>query len=249
MESAFFLVFLGVFSGIASSMFGIGGGTLIIPALMLTGLDITFAIGISIVQMIFASFFGSYLNFRKHSIPVKIGISLGIGGMLGSSMSGLVLLVIPEMILHLLFLCFTFFSFIKFFFSRKKHYSRRMILSFRDYCLLVIFGSIVGIFSSSLGIGGGLLLAPFLGVFLGINSKESIPLALFFICFSSISGAISLHYSGFLHLQKGIFIGIFAMIGVYIGNLMMQRISAKSHKSLLLLIYLFSMSATLFKIF
>lgn len=249
MENAFFLAFLGVFSGIASAMFGIGGGTIIVPSLMLIGFDITFAIGISIIQMIFASFFGSYLNFRKHYIPLKIGLALGIGGLFGSSLSGIILLVVPEKILHLAFLCFTIISFLKFFFSHKKTYQSKDIPAFKKYALLVLFGSIVGVFSSSLGVGGGLLLTPLLGVFLGLNSKETIPLALFFICFSSISGAISLYSAGFVHLEKGVVIGIFAMIGIYLGNLIMQKISTQTHKILLFFIYIFSVSSTFFKIF
>lgn len=249
MENTFFLAFLGIFSGITSAMFGIGGGTIIVPSLMLAGLDITFAIGISIIQMVFASFFGSYLNARKHLISFKIGLALGIGGLLGSSLSGLILLIVPERILHLAFLCFTITSFLKFFFSRKKTYQSKNISSFQKYALLILFGSIVGVFSSSLGVGGGLLLTPLLGIFLGLNSKETIPLALFFICFSSLSGAISLYNAGFVHLQKGILVGIFAMIGVYLGGLIMQKISTQTHKALLFIIYIFSISTTLFKIF
>lgn len=249
MENAFFLAFLGVFSGITSAMFGIGGGTIIVPSLMLAGLDITFAIGISIIQMIFASFFGSYLNYRKHLIPFKIGLALGVGGLLGSSLSGAILLIVPEKILHLAFLCFTIVSFLKFFFSRKKTYQSKDIPAFKKYALLILFGSIVGVFSSSLGVGGGLLLTPLLGVFLGLNSKETIPLALFFICFSSLSGAMSLYTAGFVHLEKGILIGVFAMLGVYLGGQIMQKISAQTHRILLLGIYIFSVSTTLFKIF
>lgn len=249
MENAFFLAFLGIFSGITSAMFGIGGGTIIVPSLMLAGLDIAFAIGISIIQMIFASFFGSYLNARKHLISFKIGLALGVGGLLGSSLSGTILLIVPEKILHLAFLCFTIVSFLKFFFSRKKTYESKDIPALKKYALLVLFGIIVGVFSSSLGVGGGLLLTPLLGVFLGLNSKETIPLALFFICFSSLSGAISLYNAGFVHLQKGILIGVFAMLGVYLGGLIMQKISVQTHKILLFSVYLFSIGTTSFKIF
>ena len=78
----FYLALLGFFSGISSSLFGIGGGTIIVPALLLMGYDMPCAVGISIWQMIFASFFGSYLNYRKNLIDLKNGITLGMGGLI-----------------------------------------------------------------------------------------------------------------------------------------------------------------------
>ncbi|WP_027327194.1 sulfite exporter TauE/SafE family protein [Helicobacter pametensis] len=245
---SFVLILLGLFSGMASALFGIGGGTIIVPSLMLIGFDITFAIGISIIQMIFASFFGSYLNYRKHLITLDLGIALGLGGLIGSSLSGIILSITPERVLHLAFLSFTVISFARYFYPSRTPYESKNLSNTQKYLLLVCFGCIVGIFSSSLGVGGGLLLAPLLGIFLGLNSKEVVPLALFFICFSSLSGAISLYTAGFVHLQTGILIGIFAMIGAYIGIHLMSKISPSLHKKMLLGIYLFSIGTTLFKL-
>ncbi|MCE3047055.1 sulfite exporter TauE/SafE family protein [Helicobacter kayseriensis] len=243
------LALLGILSGIASALFGIGGGTIIVPTLLLAKFDITSAIGISIFQMIFASFFGSYLNYRKQLISVDLGIALGIGGLIGSSLSGIILSIASDFILHISFLGFTLASFIKYFFFPKQHYASKPFCALRTYPLLALFGCIVGIFSSSLGVGGGLLLAPLLGTYLGLNSKEVVPLALFFICFSSLSGATSLYLAGFLHLQNGIIVGFFSMIGVYFGVCLMQKIQPNLHKKILFGIYIFSISSTLFKIF
>jgi len=59
------LILVGTLAGTLSGFFGIGGGMILIPLLMLTGMDIKTAIGISIVQMVFSSFYGSYLNYKK----------------------------------------------------------------------------------------------------------------------------------------------------------------------------------------
>lgn len=197
--------------------------------------------------MIFASFFGSYLNYRKNLIQLDLGIALGIGGLLGSSLSGFILTFTPEKILHIAFLIFTLASFLKYFLSSKKEYTPKP--QKQKYFILAGFGILVGIFSSSLGVGGGLLLAPLLGAFLGLNSKQIVPLALFFICFSSISGAISLYVAGFVHLWQGGLVGIFAMIGVFLGILLLHKFSPSFHKRALLIIYIFSIGSTLFKIF
>lgn len=244
----FYLALLGFFSGISSSLFGIGGGTIIVPALLLMGYDMPFAAGISILQMIFASFFGSYLNYRKNLIDLKNGITLGMGGLIGSSFSGMILTHTSVQVLHIAFFIFTFLSFYKYFFTSSKHYVRQKTTNLKSMLILLLSGVVVGVFASSLGIGGGLLLAPILGYFLGLNSKEVVPLALFFVCFSSTSGAISLYEAGFVHLHSGIVVGIFSMVGVVLGQKILSSLTPKTHKLILGGIYLASMSITLYKI-
>lgn len=245
----FYLSLLGFFSGISSALFGIGGGTIIIPALLLLGYDMPYAVGISILQMIFASFFGSYLNYKKGLIDFKNGFILGMGGLIGSGFSGMILTYVHEQILHIIFLLFTFLSFYKYFFSPPRKYAQQNISPFKKFLILLICGGVVGIFASSLGIGGGLLLAPLLGYFLGLDSKRVVPLALFFICFSSVSGSISIYQAGFVHIQSGITVGVFSMLGVVLGQKILSSLSVQTHKMILGGIYLTSMGITLYKIF
>ena len=61
------MVVLGIGVGVLSGFFGIGGGTILVPILLLMGYGIKVAIGISVVQMVFSSVYGSFLNFKKGS--------------------------------------------------------------------------------------------------------------------------------------------------------------------------------------
>jgi uncharacterized membrane protein YfcA len=77
------LILVGILVGTLSGFFGIGGGMVLVPILMLLGIDIKEAISISIVQMVFSSIYGSYLNHRKGSLILGEGIWVGIGGFFG----------------------------------------------------------------------------------------------------------------------------------------------------------------------
>lgn len=234
------LAILGLCSGIISSLFGLGGGTILVPALTLIGYDITYAVGLSIMQMVFSSFLGSFINYQKKLIEIQAGILLGLGGLVGSSFSGFILSHLSSRALYFIFLSFLCVSFYQYFLAPKISYEQKELSLHKKTLILIIAGCFVGLFSSSLGVGGGLLLIPICGYFLGLNSKEVAPLGLFFICFSSLSGAFSLYHSGFIHLDKGILLACFSMLGTTFGSYFLQKISEKRHKSILAFIYLFS---------
>ena len=98
------LILVGVFIGTMSGFFGIGGGMILVPILLVLGFDTKDAIGISIVQMVFSSIYGSYLNYKKGSLLVGEGIFVGLGGFVGGYIGGYVTHVISNTILQVLFL-------------------------------------------------------------------------------------------------------------------------------------------------
>jgi uncharacterized membrane protein YfcA len=77
MSELFELVTLGIVVGTLSGFFGIGGGTVLVPMLLALGYDTKVAIGIAVVQMVFSSIYGSYLNKKKWF--VRIGYSSILG--------------------------------------------------------------------------------------------------------------------------------------------------------------------------
>ncbi|PAF42012.1 sulfite exporter TauE/SafE family protein [Helicobacter sp. 11S03491-1] len=249
----FAYVVIGLITGVAAGFFGIGGGIIIVPIMLILGYSIQHAIGISIMQMIFSSVFGSIINYKKRLLDISDGIYAGIGGLVGASFSGLILENISSKILTILFLCITFYSFIKYAFNVKNTTNATPPIKsqFQKRLILILTGAITGIFAISLGIGGGLLIVPILGYYLGYGSKKSVPLGLFFVVFSSISGTISLHRQHIIDAQvlhAGFYIGVASMVGVYLGIKLIQISSAKVHRITLLSIYLLSMLVTAYKL-
>lgn len=229
------LIFLGLFSGTLAGFFGIGGGTFIVPAMILLGHDIKTAVGISIMQMTFSSFFGSYVNFKKRNLDLKDGVYVGIGGFIGALGSGYLVDNIPSKILEIVFFCLVVFSTYRF--SRNSVQGSDAPSKTPNKALLIAIGAFTGIFAISLGIGGGMLLAPLLGYYLGYSSKRVIPISLFFVIFSSVSGFLSLAYHGYVDYEHGIIVGVSSILGVQLGIALLQRIDAKRHKYALLAMY------------
>ena len=107
-------IFIGIFSGITSGLFGIGGGMIIVPSMFALGASAHHAIGISVLQMIFAAIFGSYINYKKKNLNLKDGIVIGLGGLLGASFSGILLQALSDVALTAIFLGVSCVFFIKY---------------------------------------------------------------------------------------------------------------------------------------
>ena len=81
--NALFIVALGGAVGLLSGMFGIGGGFLTTPILIVYGIPPTVAAASSASQVTGASISGVFAHVRRGGIDVKMGGVMVAGGMLG----------------------------------------------------------------------------------------------------------------------------------------------------------------------
>lgn len=68
------LAFFGILVGFSSGFLALVVQTILVPALIYLGYDIKMAIGISVMQMIFSSMFGSYVNYKAGVLQLNSGI-------------------------------------------------------------------------------------------------------------------------------------------------------------------------------
>ncbi len=266
------LALVGLFTGITAGFFGIGGGEIVVPSAIFAHFSYSHAVGISLMQMLFSSVVGSIINYKKGLLDLKEGSFAAFGGLMGAILGSFILKIIDDKILMAVFVVVVCYTFIKYAFSsnkKPKHFEemhfdlhansktleKKRSLPFvamdRTHGVLMLAGFVTGIFSIPLGMGGGILMVPFLGYFLKYDSKKIVPLGLFFVVFASLSGVISLYNGRVLDnisVQAGVITGIGAFLGVGIGIKLIALANEKVHKILLLLIYALSILATLHKL-
>ena len=226
------LVFTGILVGAISGFFGVGGGTILVPILLYLGFDIKEAIGISVVQMAMSSLFGSYLNFKKGSLRVSSTIFFGFGGFLGGLASGFVVHQLSSQTLTYILLGVVLYAIYRFFHAPAA--SERPPIENRT--LFFAIGTLIGIFATSVGIGGALLLTPIMVGFLHYHVKEAVSTALFFVLFSSMAGLISLSRFGYVDFYDGLIVGVASLVGVYLGIHFAHKTDPKRHKKLILVL-------------
>jgi uncharacterized membrane protein YfcA len=241
------LILVGIFIGTMSGFFGVGGGMVLVPILLVMGFDIKDAIGISIIQMVFSSVFGSYLNHKKGSLVVGEGIFVGLGGFIGGYIGGYVTVYISDTVLQFLFFGLLLFALFRLFFS-KNHEDDSQTKSL-SRTLLFVIGLVIGIFAITLGIGGSVILTPLLVGLLHYPIKKAVSAGLFFVAFSSVAGMISRLSSGTIDFHNGLVVAIASLVGVTLGIWLKDHVTSKNHKKSLLFLYIFALGLLLKKIY
>ncbi len=102
--SALILLLAGALAGFLSGLLGIGGGTVMVPALVLgAGLPQHLAQGTSLAAMVLPSLIGAYTHLQHGNVRLDLVPGLLLGVALGAFLGGQVALGIPEETLRLIF--------------------------------------------------------------------------------------------------------------------------------------------------
>lgn len=227
------LILLGLVVGLLSGFFGIGGGTILVPLLLLLGFETKIAIGISVVQMMFSSFYGSYLNNKKGTLDVPMVATIGFGGFMGAFLSGIITSNLSDKTLELIFLGFAIFALVRLFLKPKEHKEQKHV----NRLILFVIGIFLGAIGMAIGVGGSMILVPILVGFLHVPLKKAVSAGLFFVVFSSIAGFISHATVGHVDFKSGIIIGLASLFGVYLGIHLKDRVDVHLQRRLIVIFY------------
>ena len=239
------LLSFGIIAGFIGGFFGVGGGMVLIPLLLFIGFDMKSAIAISIMQMVFTSLFGTFLNYKKNKDFLNNGILIGIGGFCGGILSGFVVSSISAFSLQILFLFIVGFAIFRVALTKVAESSTTKV---HNKYLLLIIGFFIGLIAMSIGVGGSVMLTPILVSFMFYSLKDASSLGLFFVVFSSIAGFISLSYNGHMLYTQGAIVGSASLIGVYFGIKIKNIINIKSYKMYILVMYFIIFLSVLYKL-
>lgn len=83
-ESVLVLLGMGAAVGFISGLFGVGGGFLITPLLIFTGVPAPVAVGTSTAQLVASSVSGAVAQYNRNNVDIKLGVVLLGGGFLGT---------------------------------------------------------------------------------------------------------------------------------------------------------------------
>jgi len=228
MDTTLLIAIVAVFLvSIIFSMFGQGGGSLYTPILYLLGYAAVVSISTSLVLNLITALSASIVFYRSKLIDIRLSLIFVPGICLGAFIGGaLTNFISPTLLLWLfvVFLAIAGARMIYTYWEKSSDEGACPILSKRMYAFIVVFSFAVGILSGLLGVGGGILIVPFL-IFVCHNpTKNSAGTASFVVIFSSLFGVIGHSAFGSLDLPLIALTAVVVFIGGTLGARNMVKI-------------------------
>ena len=224
---------IGVFAGVLAGMFGIGGGVVIVPALMLlTGLTQTQANGTSLLALLLpVGIFAVIQYYKKGFLQIKTSLIIAFGLFAGVWFgSEFALYVSPKLLklLYSIFLLYVVWSFsnpTEFIYKSilKKEYqkpqkSQKEIKPRTLLFLTILLGILAGVLSGMFGIGGGIIIVPFLVTFMNFDPKEAIGTSLGALLLPvGLPGVIAYYNAGDLNIGYALTVALGLLFGAIAG--------------------------------
>jgi len=224
------LLLIGFIAGIASGMFGIGGGLIIVPALMLlanftqiqangTSLAVLL-LPVGILAVL------AYVRAKMIHIPTALWIAFGL--MIGSLAGAQLALSLPASLLKQIYGIFLLvmgwrFAEIYSFFKKSQTPNDDNSKNTTSHPPLPIFiaiglGILAGVASGMFGIGGGAVIVPFLAGFLKYDQKSAIGTSLGALLLPvGLPGVLLYAKAGHLSLSMAAPVAVGVLLGAIFG--------------------------------
>lgn len=219
---------IGLVAGFLSGLFGVGGGVLIVPALvLLLQFDQKVASGTSLLAVVPIAIVGMLAYLTAGQVDWAIGIPLAIGMITGGILGSWLLHRLPTMVISWIFIAVLLVVAVRLFFEEPVRGVSHPVDAL-GVVLLVAFGVLVGTLSGLVGVGGGVIIVPSLIVFWGIGDLVAKGASLVAMIPSAITTSVQnlLRRNG--DLIAGLSIGIPGALMTFPGSWLATAIDPKS---------------------
>lgn len=219
------LVFLGLITGIASGVLGIGGGILMVPGLLAWGLPMQQASATSLVAVFINALSGTARNWRTRDSQPQGSLGLAIGGISTAQLGAGVAAEVPAWALTFSFAALQLLTIYFMGLRRRLAQDRRSseidldaLPRWRAIATLMSIGLLAGFLSGLFGIGGGAVMVPLQMLFVGMAIKPAIRNSLGAIMFIALSGLMRHTAEGNVFWLGGLLLGMGGMVGAQLGS-------------------------------
>lgn len=218
------LLLLGLFAGFCSAALGIGGGVVIVPALVIFfGYRIKRAIGTSLATIVPTSYVAIVSHYFIDSANIRLSVAgvIILGSLVGASFGAKLANRLSSELLRKLFALLLVFTGLKL--SGIINIPTHAVTQGASLALILL-GLVAGSASALFGIGGGVIMVPVLALFFGLTIHEAVATSLVVILPTTFMGAMfhrkfdNVDVAALKYLLPTAFIG--AVLGALFANSM-----------------------------
>lgn len=225
--SLLILVSGGFLSGILSGLLGIGGGFIVVSLLLSLGYTPIQAIATSTLVIVMSSISGSLHNWRMGYLDYKRVILLGLPALVTAPIGVYLANQIPPYLLLITFGVFLIASiYLVEVRKRLNTQDKKSQLSNLNPAISRIgTGSMTGILTGLLGVGGGAILVPLQMLLLGEPIKVAIQTSLGVIVATAVSACVGHASEGNILFIQGIILGGGGLLGAQLSTRFLPKLS------------------------
>lgn len=204
------LIAVGLAAGLLSGLFGIGGGTIIVPALVLwLGMNQRIAAGTSVAAILPAAVVGAISYAVQGHVDWVAALALAIGIVAGAQVGTYLLARLSIGAIQWAFMIFLVVVIVGLWFVVPQR-EDQIAITWLTGALLVLTGFVTGILSGLIGVGGGIVVVPVLMLFFGANDLVAKGSSLVMMIPGSISGTLGNIRRGNIDVRAALAVGIAA---------------------------------------
>lgn len=222
------LIVIGLVIGILSGLLGIGGGSLLVPAMVfLLGMNQHRAHGTSLAVIGLTVLFSVLIYNSDSQVDWIVAAELAVGGVIGAALGAKIACLLSARKLRRYFGLLLVFIGIRMLYdvvaayagthAVTAHVAVASPVSSGGGFVVVLVGVATGILSGLLGVGGGIIMIPAMVLLLGMSQKMAQGISLAVIIPVSVSGAVIHARHGNVNFGVGIPLAIGGVLGGIVG--------------------------------
>lgn len=232
------VVGVGIVAGFLSGLFGVGGGILIVPALVLL-LHFTQrqAHGTSLAAVLPISISSTISYAFEDKVDWTFGAFLAIGAVAGAVLGTYVLNKLPHDALAIAFSVLLAASAIRLLLDHTEGAGRDDLTVFTAI-IVILIGAATGVLAGLLGVGGGVFVVPVMVVFFNIPAAIAKGTSLAMIVPTSIMGTWRNRKKGNADLRVAVWLGLAGVVSAFLAGKISVGMSEKTSNILFAILLL-----------
>lgn len=212
-----YLMLVGIAAGLLSGVFGVGGGTIIVPALVIwLSMPQRLSAGTSVAAILPTAIVGAATYASQGNVDWIAAVCLAFGVIIGAQVGSHLLAKLPVRALQWAFSGFLIVAVVSLWFVVPQR-DDVIQLGIIPGILLALTGFATGVISGVIGIGGGAIVVPVLMFFFGASDLIAKGTSLLMMIPGSISGTLGNLRRGNIDVRAAVTVGLSASAAVPLG--------------------------------
>jgi hypothetical protein len=212
------LVLIGLVAGVVGGGLGLGGGIVLVPLLVAVSFEQHRAHGTSLAAIVLIALAGATFFGLSGEMAIGLGVTIGIGGVIGSVIGASVMNRISARSLTIVFGIVLLIAAIRMISGANPLPGSGDLSEVAQIAIAVLIGLVAGFFAGLAGIGGGVVIVPSTVLLLGLPQHEAQGTSLIAIIFTATAGTIINFKNQRVRLIDGLVVGAGGVTGALIGS-------------------------------